>query len=129
MFNGKQVTAIGERDGVSGTAIATCPKAAGAPVAYVGTECSVWTAAGAMDLSTQDIIKRLADEHGRTPCSSCSTPRTRKARESRAETVCLVIRVGQHHWRRSSWASPCTTSSKRRRATPFPQRCGTSRSD
>jgi betaine reductase len=41
MFDGKQVIAIGERDGVSGTAIAACAKAAGASVAYVATECFV----------------------------------------------------------------------------------------
>ncbi len=41
MFDGKQVIAIGERDGVSGTASAECAKAAGAPVAYVATECFV----------------------------------------------------------------------------------------
>ncbi|MBV8541252.1 MAG: hypothetical protein JO063_14940 [Pseudonocardiales bacterium] len=41
MFEGKQVIAIGERDGVSGTAIAACVQAAGAPVAYVVTECFV----------------------------------------------------------------------------------------
>ena len=41
MFDGKQVIAIGERDGVAGTAIAACVKAAGAPVAYVATECFV----------------------------------------------------------------------------------------
>ena len=41
MFDGKKVIAIGERDGVSGTAIEACAKAAGAPVAYVATECFV----------------------------------------------------------------------------------------
>jgi betaine reductase len=41
MFDGKQVIAIGERDGVSGTAIAACAEAAGAPVLYVATECFV----------------------------------------------------------------------------------------
>jgi glycine/sarcosine/betaine reductase complex component A len=41
MFDGKQVIAIGERDGVSGTAIAACAQAAGATVAYVATECFV----------------------------------------------------------------------------------------
>jgi glycine/sarcosine/betaine reductase complex component A len=41
MFDGKQVIAIGERDGISGTAIAACAQAAGAPVAYVATECFV----------------------------------------------------------------------------------------
>ena len=41
MFDGKQVIAIGERDGISGTAIAVCAKAAGAPVAYVATDCCV----------------------------------------------------------------------------------------
>jgi glycine/sarcosine/betaine reductase complex component A len=41
MFEGKQVIVIGERDGVAGPAIAACVQAAGAPVAYVATECFV----------------------------------------------------------------------------------------
>jgi glycine reductase len=41
MFDGKQVIVIGERDGVAAPAIAACIKAAGAPVAYVATECFV----------------------------------------------------------------------------------------
>lgn len=41
MFDSKQVIAIGERDGISGTAIAACAQAAGARVAYVATECFV----------------------------------------------------------------------------------------
>lgn len=41
MFNGKQVIVIGERDGIAGPAIAACVEAAGAPVAYVATECFV----------------------------------------------------------------------------------------
>jgi glycine/sarcosine/betaine reductase complex component A len=64
MFDGKQVIVIGERDGVAGPAIAACVQAAGAAVAFAATECFVWTAAGAMDLSTQETIKRLVDEHG-----------------------------------------------------------------
>ncbi len=41
MFDGKQVIVIGERDGIAGPAIAACITAAGAPVAYVATECFV----------------------------------------------------------------------------------------
>lgn len=41
MFDGKKVIAIGERDGVSGPAIAACAEAAGAQVAYVSTSCFV----------------------------------------------------------------------------------------
>ncbi len=41
MFDGKQVIVIGERDGVAGPAIAACVEAAGAPLAFVATECFV----------------------------------------------------------------------------------------
>ncbi|MEA2703883.1 MAG: Glycine reductase complex selenoprotein [Actinomycetota bacterium] len=41
MFEGKQVIALGERDGIPGTAIATCVKAAGGTVAFMATECFV----------------------------------------------------------------------------------------
>jgi hypothetical protein len=41
MFDGKKVIVIGERDGVAGPAMAACVEAAGAPVAYVATECFV----------------------------------------------------------------------------------------
>ncbi len=41
MFDDKQVIVIGERDGISGPAIATCVQAAGASVAFVATECFV----------------------------------------------------------------------------------------
>ncbi len=40
-LNGKKVVALGERDGVSGTAIARCVEAAGGSVAFVATECFV----------------------------------------------------------------------------------------
>jgi betaine reductase len=40
-LRGKQVIAIGERDGVQGTAIAECMRSAGAEVAFVATECYV----------------------------------------------------------------------------------------
>jgi glycine/sarcosine/betaine reductase complex component A len=41
VFEGKQVIAMGERDGISGPAIAACVKAAGGEVAFVATECFV----------------------------------------------------------------------------------------
>lgn len=41
MLSGKQVIALGERDGISGLAIAACAAAAGATVAFVATECFV----------------------------------------------------------------------------------------
>jgi hypothetical protein len=41
VFEGKQVIAIGERDGIAGPAIAACVQAAGGVVAYVATECFV----------------------------------------------------------------------------------------
>lgn len=41
MLKDKYVIALGERDGVSGPAIAACAKAAGAEVVFVATECFV----------------------------------------------------------------------------------------
>jgi glycine reductase len=41
MLQGKKVIAIGERDGISGPAIAACALAAGAEVVFVATECFV----------------------------------------------------------------------------------------
>lgn len=41
MLKERRVIALGERDGVSGTAIAACAEAAGADVAFVATECFV----------------------------------------------------------------------------------------
>jgi glycine/sarcosine/betaine reductase complex component A len=37
----KRVIVIGERDGVSGTAIATCLESAGAQIVFVETQCFV----------------------------------------------------------------------------------------
>ena len=37
----RMVIALGERDGISGLAIAACATAAGAQVAFVATECFV----------------------------------------------------------------------------------------
>ncbi len=41
MLEGKKVVALGERDGVSGPAIAACVKAAGGEVVFSATECFV----------------------------------------------------------------------------------------
>lgn len=41
MFEGKKVVALGERDGISGPAIAACAEAAGATVVLTATECFV----------------------------------------------------------------------------------------
>jgi glycine/sarcosine/betaine reductase complex component A len=38
---GRKVIALGERDGISGPAIAACVKAAGGDVVFVATECFV----------------------------------------------------------------------------------------
>ena len=38
---GRKVIALGERDGISGPAIAACVMAAGGDVVYVATECFV----------------------------------------------------------------------------------------
>lgn len=40
-FKGKKIIAIGERDGVPGSAIAACLESAGAEVVYTITECFV----------------------------------------------------------------------------------------
>ena len=40
-LRGKKVIAIGERDGVSGTAVAACAESAGARVIYEMTHCFV----------------------------------------------------------------------------------------
>ena len=41
MIDGKKVIALGERDGISGPAIAALAKAAGGDVVFVSTECFV----------------------------------------------------------------------------------------
>lgn len=41
MLTGKQVIALGERDGIAGPAIAACVTAAGGTVAFIATECFV----------------------------------------------------------------------------------------
>lgn len=41
MLQNRKVIALGERDGISGTAIEACAKAAGADVVFVATECFV----------------------------------------------------------------------------------------
>ena len=63
MLQGKKVIAVGERDGISGPAIAACAKAAGADVVFVAPECFVCTAAGAMDLQSQEAILKASQTH------------------------------------------------------------------
>jgi glycine/sarcosine/betaine reductase complex component A len=41
MLRDKQIIALGERDGISGPAIAACVTAAGGTVAFTATECFV----------------------------------------------------------------------------------------
>jgi glycine/sarcosine/betaine reductase complex component A len=41
VLDGKKVVALGERDGVSGPAIAACVEAAGGTVVFTATECFV----------------------------------------------------------------------------------------
>lgn len=41
LLTNRKVVALGERDGISGPAIAECVKAAGGQVAFVATECFV----------------------------------------------------------------------------------------
>lgn len=41
VLNGKKVVALGERDGISGPAIAKVVEAAGADVVFTATECFV----------------------------------------------------------------------------------------
>jgi len=41
MLKDRLVVALGERDGISGPAIAACVEAAGGSVAFIATECFV----------------------------------------------------------------------------------------
>jgi len=41
MLKDRLIIALGERDGISGPAIAACATAAGATIAFVATECFV----------------------------------------------------------------------------------------
>jgi glycine reductase len=41
VFQGKQIIALGDRDGIQGLAIAECLQSAGAQVALMSTECFV----------------------------------------------------------------------------------------
>jgi glycine/sarcosine/betaine reductase complex component A len=41
MLKDQLIIALGERDGIAGPAIAACATAAGASVAFIGTECFV----------------------------------------------------------------------------------------
>jgi glycine reductase len=41
LFEDKKVVALGERDGISGPAIAACVQAAGGQVVFSATECFV----------------------------------------------------------------------------------------
>lgn len=41
VLEGRKVVALGERDGVSGPAIAACVEAAGGSVVFTATECFV----------------------------------------------------------------------------------------
>jgi hypothetical protein len=41
MLKDRLIIALGERDGISGPAIAACATAAGASVAFIATECFV----------------------------------------------------------------------------------------
>jgi glycine/sarcosine/betaine reductase complex component A len=62
-LQGKKIIALGERDGVQGSAIAECARSAGAEVVLETTYCFVWTAAGALDLEGQEEIKRVAERY------------------------------------------------------------------
>jgi glycine reductase len=62
-MKGKTVIALGERHGVSGTAIRELAKAAGAEDVVVFTECFGW-AAGKIDLEDQSVIKQVAEVRG-----------------------------------------------------------------
>ena len=62
-LQGKKVIALGERDGVQGSAIAACARSAGAEVVLETTYCFVGTAAGALDLEGQEDIKRVAERY------------------------------------------------------------------
>lgn len=59
-FRSKRVIALGDRDGVSGPAIAACAASAGAAVVFVATARYICAAAGAMDPELQTAVLNLA---------------------------------------------------------------------
>lgn len=63
-FAGKKTIIIGDRDGITGDAIETTVKTAGAEVIYKTTECFYCTAAGAMNRENQQVIKDSAEKYG-----------------------------------------------------------------
>ena len=64
-LKGKKVIAIGERDGVQGPAIKACVESAGAETLLTETQCFVWTAAGALDLDSQEGIRKIVEQYGK----------------------------------------------------------------
>lgn len=67
VLSGRKVIAVGDRDGVSGEAIAACAASAGAEVVLVVNGTYVCTTAGVMDLECQRAIHDLARLYGREP--------------------------------------------------------------
>src|SRR4030095_5813088 len=65
-LTGKKVIVLGERDGVQGTALSECVKAAGGDVVLNINQCFVSAAAGAMDVEDQATIKAKAEEVGQS---------------------------------------------------------------
>lgn len=63
-FNGKEVLAIGDRDGINGETIEAVMEDVGADVVFTATECFVCTAAGSIDLPNQKRIKEIVEENG-----------------------------------------------------------------
>ena len=65
MFEGKKVIILGDRDGIPGPAIEECIKTTEVDeIAFISSECFVWTSAGAMDLENQARIKEIAKKYG-----------------------------------------------------------------
>jgi glycine/sarcosine/betaine reductase complex component A len=93
-MQGKKVIALGERDGIQGTALAECAKGAGADVVLEMTHCFVWTAAGALDLEGQEEIKRVAERFHRDELVVLlGTPNAESSR-----LYALTVKEGDPSW-------------------------------
>jgi len=64
MLKGKKVIIIGDKDGIPAAAIEACVKTAKAEVVFSSTKCFACSAAGAMDIELQQMVKDLTLEYG-----------------------------------------------------------------
>ena len=63
MLHGKKALVFGERDDISGKTVSSCLASAGMEIVYETTACFVWTASGAVGLTAQEEVKKLADKY------------------------------------------------------------------